>query len=202
MNELATARPGGDGPVEAPEWAPAVDARLTAAGTWMFLLADVFYFAAFFFAFAYLRSMNNNTSWLPPGTTKPTLGIGAAIVLLMLVAAGAYFAAVRDLAPARGLLWLTLIAGVAAIGLQVYEFGHLGWDPQQGGGYPSVFVGIKGSLTVQLAVALLWLVSHIAQSGPAGDFGVRRTTARSFGNILIFLAGVSLLAFITLYFLL
>ena len=98
------------------------------------------------------------------------------------------------------LLWLALLAGVLAIGVQVYEFRHLGFDPQQGGGYPSVFVGLKGTLTFQFACALLWLVTHIVQSRPAGDLVARAETAASFANFLFLLAGVSLIAYLVLYF--
>jgi heme/copper-type cytochrome/quinol oxidase subunit 3 len=185
---------------EAPEWAPAVDARLTRIGVWMLLLADLLFFVAFFFAFFWLRSMNNDNAWLPAGTTHPTRAIGALIVGLMIVSAGLYLAAVRNIAMTRTLLWLALAAGVLAIGVQVYEFRHLGFDPQQGGGYPSVFVGMKGALIVQFAVALLWLLTHIVQTRPAGDLFVRRDTAATFSNVLFFLAGISLIVYLVLYF--
>jgi heme/copper-type cytochrome/quinol oxidase subunit 3 len=184
----------------APEWAPAEDARLTRVGVWMLLGADVFYFVAFFFAFFWLRSMNNDNSWLPSGTTHPERAVGAVIVVLMIVAAGLYFVAMRNTQWTRMLIWVALAAGVLAIGMQVYEFKHLGFDPQQGGGYPSLFVGLKGSLMVQFAVALLWLLTHIAQSRPGGDLLVRRDTAATFSNILWFLAGIGLIAYLVLYF--
>ena len=184
----------------APEWAPAVDAQVTRTGTWIFVVADVFFFAAFFFAFFYLRAMNNNYQWLPAGTTHPTRGFGALIVALMIGTAVLYYFATRSIGSARGLLWLALIAGVAALGVQVYEFRHLGFDPQQGGGYPSVFVGLKGSLMVQFAAALLWMCTHIVQARPLGDLANRTATAASFSNILFLLAGVGLIAYLVLYF--
>ncbi|HYL06976.1 MAG TPA: hypothetical protein VEU76_00395 [Candidatus Udaeobacter sp.] len=183
----------------APEWAPAVDAHLTRTGTWIFVVADVFFFAAFYFAFFYLRAQNNNYSWLPEGTTHPTRGVGALIVALVIATALLFFAGMRRFTMVRPLLWLALIAGVLAIGVQVYEFRHLGFDPQQGGGYPSVFVGLKGALTVQFAGALLWLVTHIVQSRPAGDLVTRAETAARFANFLFLLAGVSLIAYLVLY---
>ena len=108
--------------------------------------------------------------------------------------------AARNVTMPRGLLWAALVAGVLAIGVQVYEFGHLGFDPQQGGGYPSVFVGLKGSLLVQFAGALLWLLTHIAQARPAGDFLVRRASATLFSYFLLFLAGIGVIAYLVLYF--
>ena len=63
----------------APEWAPEVDARLARVGMRILLGADVFFFAAFFFAFFYLRALNNDYAWLPEGTTHPTRAMGAII---------------------------------------------------------------------------------------------------------------------------
>jgi heme/copper-type cytochrome/quinol oxidase subunit 3 len=188
----------------APEWAPEVDARLTRVGTRILIGADVFFFAAFFFAFFYLRSMNNDYAWLPEGTTHPTRAIGAVIVLLLVACAALYVVGARAVAKtpsaARALFWLALVAGVLCCGLQLYEFRNLGFDPQLGGGYPSVFVGLKGVLLVQLVGALMWLGTHIAQTVPTGDTAARPASARLFGNFLIFLAGVSLVAYLVLYF--
>jgi heme/copper-type cytochrome/quinol oxidase subunit 3 len=184
----------------APEWAPAVDARLTRVAIWMLLIADLFFFAAFFFAFFYLRSMNNNYSWLPAGTTHPTRAVGAAIAGVAILTAILYLAAMRNVAMSRTMLWLALAAGILCCAVQIYEFRNLGFDPQQGGGYPSVFVGLKGALLVQFVGALLWLSTHIAQSHPAGDLRARPATAATFSNFLLFLAGVNLTAYLVLYF--
>jgi heme/copper-type cytochrome/quinol oxidase subunit 3 len=194
MNERMVAAP------EAPEWAPSVDARLTRVGMRMLLVADLFFFAAFFFAFFYLRSMNNDNSWLPPGTTHPTRAIGALIVGLAIITAILYLAAMRNAGMARTLLWLALAAGVLFCSVQVYEFRNLGFDPQQGGGFPSVFVGLKGALLVQFVGALLWLSTHIFQARPDGDLAARPATAATFTNFLFFLAGISLIAYLVLYF--
>ena len=84
-------------------------------GTWILIGADVFFFAALFFAFFYLRALNNNYSWLPAGTTHPTRGIGAIIVLLAIVAAALYWAGARasstQRATARMFFWLALAGG-------------------------------------------------------------------------------------------
>jgi heme/copper-type cytochrome/quinol oxidase subunit 3 len=188
----------------APEWAPEVDGRLTRVGMRIFVGADVFCFAAFFFAFFYLRAMNNDYAWLPEGTTHPTRAIGALIVLLLVVCAAFYVFGARSVAKApvtaRVLFWLALAAGVLCCAVQLYEFRNLGFDPQLGGGYPSVFVGLKGVLMVQLVGALLWLSTHIAQAVPTGDSTARPASAVQFGNFLIFLAGVSLVAYLVLYF--
>jgi heme/copper-type cytochrome/quinol oxidase subunit 3 len=188
----------------APEWAPEVDARLARVGTWIWIGADVTFFAAWFFAFFYLRALNNNHDWTPAGVTHPTRAIGAAIVVLVVISAGLYWVGARSvanqLATGRVLLWLALAAGVLCLGFQIYEFGHLGFDPQHGGGYPSVFVGLKGAWMVQLVGSMLWLASHIAQSRPGGDVSIRPGSAVVFGNFLVYLAVIGLLSYVVLYF--
>jgi heme/copper-type cytochrome/quinol oxidase subunit 3 len=190
--------------VSPPEWAPEVDARLARVGMRILLGADVFFFAAFFFAFFYLRALNNDYAWLPAGTTHPTRAIGAIIVLLLVLCTAFYMLGARAVAKApssgRTLFWLALIAGILCCVVQLYEFRNLGFDPQLGGGYPSVFVGLKGGLLAQLVGALLWLGSHIAQAKPLGDSAARPASAGMFGYFLIFLAGVSLVAYLVLYF--
>lgn len=182
------------------EWAPAVDARVTKTGMRIFMLADAFFFFAFFFAFFYLRAMDNDNSWLPSGTPTPSRLIGALIAGLAILVAVFCMAALRGVSVSRAMLWLALAAGILYLVAQVYEFRHLGFDPQLGGGYSSVFVGLKGVIMVQAACALLWLGSLIAQSRPGGDLMLRRATAASFTMFLWFLAGVGLLAYLVLYF--
>src|SRR5579872_7238415 len=98
------------------EWAPEIDARVARVGVRILMGADVFFFAAFFFAFFYLRAMNNNYAWLPPGTTHPTRGYGALIVLLLAICAGLYWLGARSVAKtplnSRLLFWLAMLAGV------------------------------------------------------------------------------------------
>lgn len=187
-----------------PEWEPEVDARLARVGTRIWIVADVFFFAAWFFAFFYLRALNNNYDWLPPGTTHPTRAIGAIIVLLAIASAGLYWAGARTVisqrATARLLFWLALIAGILCFGVQIYEYRNLGFDPQQGGGYPSVFVGLKGVWLFQLTAAMLWLATQIAQTRPLGDTTIRPRSAVIFGNFMVFLAAIALVSYLVLYF--
>jgi heme/copper-type cytochrome/quinol oxidase subunit 3 len=187
-----------------PEWEPEVDARLARVGTRIWIVADAFFFAAWFFAFFYLRALNNNNDWLPTGTPHPAKSYGAAIVVLAIVSAGLTWAGARalvtQLATARLYFWLALGAGILAFAFQIYEYRHLGFDPQLGGGYSSVFVGLKGVWLFQLTGAMLWLATHIAQSRPMGDATVRPRSVVSFANFMAFLAAVALVSYIVLYF--
>jgi heme/copper-type cytochrome/quinol oxidase subunit 3 len=187
-----------------PEWAPEIDARLARVGTRIWIVADVFFFAAWFFAFFYLRALNNDYSWLPTGTTHPTRGIGALIALLVILSAAFYWAGARAVAPqpstGRLFFWLALVAGILCFAVQIYEFRNLGFDPQLGGGYPSVFVGLKGVWLFQLTGALFWLATQIAQARPLGDATIRPASASIFGNFMIFLAAIGLVSYLVLYF--
>ena len=189
----------------APEWAPEVDARVTRVGMWIFMGADAMLFVAFFFAFFYLKALNNDHLWMSVWVVHPRRYIGGIIVMLLVVSAGLVVLGARSLAKtpatARLFFWLALLAGVLSVGFQIYEFKNLGFDPTLGGGYPSVFVGFKGALMVQLVGALIWLGTHIHQANPTGDSVARPASAVAFGYFMIFLAGVSLVSYLVLYFL-
>lgn len=191
--------------VSAPEWAPEVDAGLTRVGMRMFMGADALFFAAFFFAFFYLKALNNDNLWMSHWIVHPRRYVGGIIVVLLFVTAGLVVLGARSVAKtpatARLYFWIALVAGVLAVGFQFYEFNHLGFNPQLGGGYPSAFVALKGALLVHLAGALIWLGTHIHQANPTGDSVARPASALAFGYFMVFLAGVSLVSFLVLYFL-
>ena len=189
----------------APEWAPEVDARVTRVGMWIFMGADAMLFVAFFFAFFYLKALNNDHLWMSVWVVHPRRYIGGIIVMLLVVSAGLVFLGARSVAKtpasARLFFWVALLAGVLCVGFQIYELKNLGFDPTLGGGYPSVFVGLKGVLMVHLVGALIWLGTHIHQANPTGDSVARPASAVAFGYFMIFLAGVSLVSYLVLYFL-
>jgi heme/copper-type cytochrome/quinol oxidase subunit 3 len=188
----------------APEWTPDVDARVSSVGMWIFMGANAMLFVAFFFAFFYLRALNNANDWMPIWVVHPRRYIGGIIVLLLIASAALVVLGARTAAKspstARMFFWLALLAGVLYCGFQVYEFKHLGFDPQLGGGYVSVFVGMKAALIAEVVVAMIWLVTHIAQATPIGDTTARPASAAAFGNFLVMLAGVGVVAYLVLYF--
>jgi len=189
----------------APEWAPEVDAGLARTGMWIFMGADALFFAAFFFAFFYLKALNNDHLWMSQWVVHPRRNGGAIIVALLVVSAALVFLGARSVAKtpasARIFFWLALLAGVLCVGFQIHEFKTLPFDPTLGGGYPSVFYGLKGVLMVQLVGALIWLGTHIHQASATGDSTARPASAVVFGNFMILLAGVSLVSYLVLYFL-
>jgi heme/copper-type cytochrome/quinol oxidase subunit 3 len=177
-----------------------LDARLVATGTWLFLAAEIFFFLAWWFAFFYLRALNNNQSW-KAGAGPPSKGYGAVVLALALLTAATYFLGSRQLSRAFLFQLLTpvaLVFGVATCLFQGYAMWHLGFGLTDGG-YPSVFAGLAGSWVVQFALATAWLGSIVMQVGPAGDTIARRRPAGSFAWVLVFLASVAVINYILLY---
>jgi len=184
-----------------PEAERALQARVVGVGVWLFLAADIFFFAGWWFSFFYLRALNNNNAWMGQGVNVPSRAYGLVVLLLAIGAAVVYWAttrvAVRSavfdlLAP------ISLVLGIAACLFQGYQMWHLGFGLTQGG-YPSVFSGLTGSWLIQLLFAVAWLATVVVQARPVGDTVLRPYAAASFGWILLYLAAIGIINFILLY---
>jgi heme/copper-type cytochrome/quinol oxidase subunit 3 len=184
-----------------PETDLALDARVVGVGVWLFLSADIFFFAGWWFSFFYLRALNNNNAWIVDGLTRPNKGYGLVVLLLAVASAVVYWVATRValrsalfglLAPA------SLVLGIGACLFQGYGMWHLGFGLTQGG-YPSVFAGLTTSWLIQLAFAVAWLATVVVQAGPGRDTALRPHAAISFAWILLFLAAIGIVNYILLY---
>ena len=178
-----------------------IDARLVAVGTWLFLAAEIFFFVAWWFAFFYLRALNNNQSWKVDGVGPPSKGYGAIVLVLAVAAAATYFVGSRQLTSAllfRLLTPVALVLGIATCLSQGYEMWHLGFGLTEGG-YQAVFAGLTGSWVVQFALATAWLGSIVMQTGPTHDTVLRRQPAASFAWVLLFLAAIGVVNYVLLY---
>ena len=180
----------------------ALDARLVGIGTWLTLAAGVTFFAAWYFAFFYLRALNNNQAWRAQGVGPPSKGYGTVVLILAIGMAISYAIATRG--PTRSLWFriftpVALVYAIATCLFQGYEMWHLGFGLTQGG-YPSVFAGLTGAWLIQVLFATGWLASIVLQTGPAGDTIARRQPAAFFAWILLFLAAVGVINYILLYF--
>ena len=179
----------------------ALDTRLVGIGTWLALAADIFFFAAWWFAFFYLRALNSNQAWKAQGVAPPSRGYGAVVVVLALATAVAYFVGSRPAAGAflfRLLTPVALVFGLATCLFQGYELWHLGFGLTEGG-YPSAFAGLSTAWVIQFGLATAWLASIVTQAGPAGDTVARRQPASFFAWILLFLAAIGIVNYILLY---
>jgi heme/copper-type cytochrome/quinol oxidase subunit 3 len=134
-----------------------IGARVIAGTTIMF-------FAAFVFAYFYLRSLNNTNAWHPDGVDAPQAW-GAVIVALFAASAGLFLIAAR-IGSRRG-NWLTpaglsLSLGLAGCIVQVFEWAHLDFGPQNGG-YASVFIGWTALFVVFVLMAMFWIETMFAE---------------------------------------
>jgi heme/copper-type cytochrome/quinol oxidase subunit 3 len=188
---------------DAPDIIPesVLDRRVVEAGTWLALAADTFFWAAWWFTFFYLRALNNNQSWTPNGVGPPARGFGLVVLGLVVLMALSYW--VTTIVAVRS-FWFDLLApvslvlGIAACLFQGYGMWHLGFGLTEGG-YASVFAGMTGSWVIHLVFAVGWLATIVVQARPAGDTALRPHAARTFGWVLLYLAGVGVINFILLY---
>jgi heme/copper-type cytochrome/quinol oxidase subunit 3 len=179
----------------------ALDARVVAVGVWLFLAANLFFFAAWYFAFFYLRALNNNQAWKVQGVGPPSRAYGLIVLALAIITVASYWLASRPpirRATFRLLGPIALVVGVATLLFQGYEMWHLGFGMTQGG-YPSVFAGLTGSWLIEFLFAVGWLATIVVQARPLGDTMVRPKSAAAFSWVLLFLAGAAVINFLLLY---
>jgi heme/copper-type cytochrome/quinol oxidase subunit 3 len=155
--------------------------------------AAAFFFVSFAFAYFYLRSLDVNKGW-KIGSVHPSLGLGVAIlVVLILSAALLQAAAVR---PA-----LTVSAGGAALALalgsivlQVVEWTTLGFGPSSGA-YASVFIGWTVFYVVLALACAYWIETQVATAWRRSRHGVGPTPAEVLTDVEVVHAGLRACSF-------
>ncbi len=114
-----------------------------------------FFFISFVFAYFYLRSLDLNKNW-KIGHVSPPIGLGVAIIVLLILSAVALRLAARRPLESLPMAAASLVLALIAIGLQAYEWAVLGFGSASGG-YASVFIGWTICYAV-LALACLWWI--------------------------------------------
>jgi heme/copper-type cytochrome/quinol oxidase subunit 3 len=142
------------------EWQP----RATWVAARLLCGAAAFFFAAFVFAYFYLRSLNSNHAWKIGHVSAP-VGWGVAIAAV-LVASAVLFRAART-QPRAGTA--AVLLALASIVLQVIEWTTLGFGPSSGG-YASVFIGWTVFSAFWTLPCVYWMQTQVA---------TRRRAARS-----------------------
>lgn len=117
----------------------------------------------FVFAFFYLRSLNSHGLWYPSGAyaTKPSVGIGTAIMVLVVVSALVATAGLQQIKAGKRGTWLmaatvALVLGVAGAAVQIYQLTSLSFQPG-GSGFASVFVGASPVFAALVLSTMIWL---------------------------------------------
>jgi heme/copper-type cytochrome/quinol oxidase subunit 3 len=181
-------------------WQP----RVMWAGARMLAGSITFFFISFVFAYFYLRSLDLNHDW-KIGHVKPSIGLGIAIIVaLVLSAVLLRLAAARELG-GRGLALGALVLAVTAVVLQVVEWTTLGFGPASGA-YASVFIGWTSTYLVFTLFCIYWIETQVAtiwrarRGGPG--FGGAVNLAASLESCSFFWAfyvGIGVVAFVILY---
>jgi heme/copper-type cytochrome/quinol oxidase subunit 3 len=141
---------------------PDVVARNLAVGSRLLAGATTFVFFCPFFAYFYLRSLDSAGLWRPAGVDPPQ-GLGAAVMVLVLVSALALLVASRS---GRESDWMPLVAlslalGLTGVAVQCVEYARLGFGPTDGG-YASVFVAWTALNSLIVLGTMLWLETLLA----------------------------------------
>jgi heme/copper-type cytochrome/quinol oxidase subunit 3 len=195
----AASQPEPAGPLDEP---PEVNERNLWIGARVIAGTTILFFAAFVFAYFYLRSLNNTGRWRPDGVDAPDR-YGAAIVFLFAVSAASlvYAAQVAH----RNRAWLVAAGASLALGLvgcvvQAFEYAHLGFGPLDGG-YASVFIGWTVFFAVFVLFTMFWVeilfVEGLRNRGAASVFVPQGLGDAAFYWSL--LAGIGVLSWAILY---
>jgi heme/copper-type cytochrome/quinol oxidase subunit 3 len=144
-----------DGPLDEP---PEVHERNLWLGARVIAGTTILFFAAFVFAYFYLRSLNNSDLWRPSGVDPPQR-YGLAVMLLFVGSAALLAYASWAARESRG--WLAAAGTALALGLagcvvQVFEYANLHFSPTDGG-YASVFIGWTTLFVVFVLLTMYWV---------------------------------------------
>jgi heme/copper-type cytochrome/quinol oxidase subunit 3 len=131
-----------------------------------------FFFLAFVFAYFYLRSLDVNKSW-KIGAVNPSIGLGVAIVVVLVASAVLLRLAARRPFDGLGLGVAALVLALAAVVLQVIEWTTLGFGPDSGA-YASVFIGWTAFYAVFALVCAYWIETQVASVWRARREGIDR----------------------------
>jgi cytochrome c oxidase subunit 3 len=137
-------------------WQP----RVMWAGARMLAGSITFFFISFVFAYFYLRSLDLNHDW-KIGHVKPSIGLGIAIIVALLVSAALLRVAARRPFETVALTAGALLLGLLAVVLQVVEWTTIGFGPASGG-YASVFIGWTVFYAVLAVPGLYWIETQAA----------------------------------------
>jgi hypothetical protein len=129
-----------------------------------------FLYGAFAFAYFYLRSINSNNRWHGSGYHAPPIGYGVTILVLVVASAAIQYAGLQRIKAGAKRAWqvsalAALVAGVAAVALEIAELLNLPFQPG-GSGFSSVFTGFYPVMLVSWLAAMIWLEILIMRVRP------------------------------------
>jgi heme/copper-type cytochrome/quinol oxidase subunit 3 len=198
--------------VEIPPEPPDVGARALSVAARLLAGASTFFFLAFVFAYFYLRSLNVDHMWRP-AHVKPDQGLGAAFVACLIVSAVAAVVAGRGM-KAGSRAWLgpaaaSVVLGLAAVGLQCFEYTRQGFGPTNGA-FASIFCAWTALYLIAVLATMYWLETQVAtelraRRAPATHGDIKdpdRLIAPALEAAAFywsFLAGIGVITYVILY---
>ena len=201
--------PAGEIPPEPPD----VAARALSVASRLLASASTFFFLAFLFAYFYLRSLNVEGLWRH-GHINPNQALGVAMIACIVLSALSAVVAGRQLqrgspgwrVPAIG----AVVLGLAAVGLQCFEYTRQHFGPTDGA-FASVFCTWTAFYMIAVLGTMYWLETQVAT-----ELRARRAPAPTEADIQeadkliapgmdaavfywVFLAGIGVVTYVTLY---
>jgi heme/copper-type cytochrome/quinol oxidase subunit 3 len=192
---------------------PEIGARSLYLAARLLAGAATFFFLAYLFAYFYLRSLNESHMW-HPANVKPDQAFGAVVVACVVASALLAILAGRQMKRHSG-GWVvsagvSLLAGLAAVGVQCVQYTSQHFGPTDGG-YASVFCGWTALYAVAVLATMYWLETQVAtelraRRAPAAGHGdiaeVDRLIAPGLDAVVFFwsyLAAIGVVTWVTLY---
>jgi heme/copper-type cytochrome/quinol oxidase subunit 3 len=167
--------------------------------------ATTFFFAAFVFAYVYLRSLDVNHGWIIGKNVSPSGGLGAAVMGLILLSAILWRIGYmrRDDTISTGTV--AIVLAVIAVVLQFVQYTTLGFGPASGG-YASVFIGWTITYILAAICGIYWIETQVATLWRAGkrevsdnEQAVMRAGVEASSFFWAYFAGIGVLTFVMLY---
>ncbi len=141
-----------------PNQSSRVDAQTL--GIYLFIISEIMLFGAFFTAYFFLRVVKGDP-WPAPGTTIPVLVAAVNTAVLISSSFTMHWATMAakagNRAAMRAGLFATFFLGLTFLSVQINEYVHLGWSPQnhaQG----TIFYGLTGLHGAHVTVGLILLL--------------------------------------------
>jgi heme/copper-type cytochrome/quinol oxidase subunit 3 len=146
---------------------PEVMARNLRIASHLWSSATAFFFAAFLFAYFYLRSLDSSKVWRPKHV-DPSFTLGTLAALTLVAAAALLWLGLRDHRGDRRPAWRlkgvgSVVLLVAVVVLQIIEWSTQGFGPTDGP-YASVYLGWTGLLTIFVVGLAFWVETTVAIS--------------------------------------
>lgn len=136
-------------------------------GSRLAVLASLFVYGTFTFAYFYLRSVNSHGDWRV-ANQRPSIIIGTVIAICVIAAAGVQYAGARRLQYGARFDWIigclaSLVLLLVAGGLGVWDLTRLPFFPASSG-YTSVFVAWMPIYIIYIFGTFYWLETLMAQA--------------------------------------